>query len=221
MSLEKLPIEYISGARILRLELEEALTAFQQAREYRPVFPYVNRLDFALAWGHPPTALYLNHSLPEIIFTLWMEAPNIFSSSHYYSEPLHGLFEADRLLEKKPSLREHFIETTARNLETAKLTVAPENLTHFAEWIYACNIRCPGIRLGYEVHHQILKNTKDKIQKGDMADFSHIKCIAYSDIITVDRRMYSYVNQACKGVGLPYENRIYRDLSKALDTIAA
>jgi len=220
--LDRLPIEYISGARNLVLELEEAVSALADGREYGRVHPYVNRFDFAMTvWGEPVTANFIGFGLPEVVFTLWNETPEILNPYRRYARPLQELFERDRSLKKKPSLRDHFVVTIERNLGTARITVAPQNIARLARWIYNDCARCPGIRLGYEVYHRHLKNLGDKPKAGDFADREQIQCIPYADIVTIDRRMRSYVSQACDGAGLPYRGRLYANLSEALIALRA
>ena len=68
-----------------------------------------------------------------------------------------------------------------------------------ADWIYMSPARCPGLRLQYEVFHQIRANLGDNFNLSDFGDSAHVLCLPYVDIATLDRRMIAYVNQASRG----------------------
>src|SRR5262249_35507893 len=77
--LESLSPEYIADGFIAPKELREAIDAFTHNREYLSVEPYVPRFDEVLAvFGPPPTRMYLNFPLAEIVWTIAQEAPSVF-----------------------------------------------------------------------------------------------------------------------------------------------
>lgn len=207
--IERMPIRYISEAKITGLELEEALNAFTEGRTYRQVSPFVSRFDETFVVdGEPPTKVYMNFSLAETVFTLWSEDKSLFSGFLPHTKKLQVLFETDRAMPKPPSLSENFIKTIGIYSEYYKVIIPSGKLKTFAEWIYSDASRCPSIRLGYEVYHRILKNLGDMPKDGDIPDFGHIGCIPYIDLITLDNRMRNYVRQACPSNIADYESRL-------------
>lgn len=209
--IEMMPIKFII-TDIDELELKEAIGAFSQGREYRQINPFVDRFDKTLV-DPSPTKNYLHFSLAEAIFTLWTEDSNLFTGMTVYTTKLREIFKADRTMSEQPDLNDHFVEVIRRNLNKKKgLTIPLHKLEALATWIYENPKRCPSIRLSYEVYHKILKNIEDTPKEGDIYDLSNISCIPYVDLVTIDRRMYSYVIQACKRVGFSHESKIYRSV---------
>ena len=216
-SIEKFPIKYIS--KIFNFELKEAYNAFSEGREYRQISPFFNRFDYTIEDdGPPPTHDFINYPLSEIVFDLWVHSPTIFKRFITYTKKFRNIVSADRSLVKPPTLRENFVKTVGRALRQEKLSISL-NLTTFANWVFDKSERCPSIRLGYEVYHKITKNIGDKIQYGDIPDFSHLNCIPYVDLATLDRRMCSYTAQASTKLGTDYHKKIYVKLEELIRTL--
>lgn len=213
--IEEMPIRFINN--IWNLELKEGLAAFNQNREYCQVSPFVDRFDETLSDRRPPpTKIFLNFSLAETIFELWIKNPKLFDILHQYTKPLQRVFELDRELTKPPALRHSFTKAIERALLLNNIQISPQQLAQFAEWTYKDIARCPSIRLGFEVYHKIVKNIGDTPKEGDIGDFKHMHCIPYVDVITLDSRMHSYVNQASRSGGFGYETKISKSAKKAL-----
>lgn len=214
-SIEKMPIKYISLPGINKLELKEALAAFTQGREYREIFPFVNRFDEALMVDEPaPTRPLTNYNIAETIWDLWHNKPSVFKLFQKHSPLLKKQMDSDRTLKSKPSLRDHFVENIRKSLSRYNLSITSQKLRVFSEWIYEIPTRCPSVRLGYEVHHNFLKDIYDIPKQGDMGDLSQINCIPYVDRITFDRRMSHYAKEACRNLGLGYEKRICKNVDE-------
>jgi hypothetical protein len=76
--------------------------------------------------------------------------------------------------------------------------VSGTSIPDLADWIYDSAARCPGLRLRYEVFHQIRRNMGDASDASDFADLAHGLCLPYVDLATLDRRMAAYVRQASR-----------------------
>lgn len=213
--IEEMPLKFIAEARILILELNEAKEAFIQEREYSQVHPFVDRFDKTLI-DPRSTKTLMNFSLAEAIFMLWTEDPSLFRGMRSYTKRLQEVFTSDRAVPQQPNLRDHFVEVIGRHLKGAKLLISSPELRPFAEWIYENPMRCPSVRLSYEVYHKLLKNIEDLPDDGDIYDLAHIACIPYVDIATLDRRMSSYVRQACGSIKTGYEIRICTSMADVL-----
>jgi len=91
----------------------------------------------------------------------------------------------------------------------------------FAAWVYDDHRRCPGLRLGYEVFHELLKNVGDKPDASDIPDHSQINAIPYVDAATLDRRMHGYCSQVARRLQkaqptIDYASRIFPSLNALL-----
>jgi len=114
----------LADGQIARRELLSAIQAFRDRREYVPVDPYVERFDASIPLsGPPPTAIYLEHGLPETVLTIWQEAPEVFRNP---IDQLRALIGADRKLSTPPSLAMHFREKLRRDLPLMRSTITFE-----------------------------------------------------------------------------------------------
>lgn len=214
--IERLPIKYIS--KVSKLELQEAYRDFKESGEYKQVFPFFDRFDEAVEDQDAlPTKIFLNFPLSETVFTLWNIDPNLFKGFNR-NEQLQSIVNADRSLSHLPNLRDNFVKTIGLFLHIEGITIPETELVPFVYWIYDVSSRCPAIRLGYEVYHKFIKNVGDISKEGDISDFGHTECVPYVDLITFDRRMFSYVKQASKDIGLGYESRIFRNVEELMAT---
>jgi len=216
---ERLPVKFVADFMLYEMELREAVTAFMQHREYRQVNPFTDRFDKAFMGDASPTKLYLRLSLAEAVFELWMVNPDVFNIHKKQTRAAQEVFRADRNLSKWPNLQKHFETVINRDLEVAKISFAPAAMRKFSRWIYEDADRCPAIRLQYEVHHRILKNLADIPKSGDMFDFSHVRCIPYVKLLTLDKRIYSYVSQVLKDLSLGSRSWIFSDARDLLKKI--
>lgn len=198
-NLESLSLEYVADGFIAPMEIREAISAFTSQREYATVDPYVARLDHALeAFGPLATRMYLNFPLSEIVWTLSQEAPSIFQKKSERLARFRRMLTDDRKLGSSISVTDFFGVKLARDLRTYGIPEPVSGVESIATWIWEAPIRCPALRLDYEVYHQIRRNTKDRGYLQDFEDLAHVKCVPYVDRATLDRRMTGYVRQVSR-----------------------
>lgn len=218
--LERLPIRFIHNANIPKLELLEAIDAFNNIRTYQKIMPFVPRFDYTLSIdGPPPTRDYINHSISETIFTLWREDPELFLGFPKHTIKLRHSFELDRAMIKRPSLKDNFTKTIGLSLQNYEISFPLEKLKQLADWIYNNPIICPSIRLNYNIFHKIVKNIGDIPKESDINDFTHIDCIPYVDMVTIDNRMYNYIAQVRKGIDIKIGVSLYNNYIAIYDHI--
>lgn len=155
----------------------------------------------------PPTKVFLNLSLAETVFGLWQHDARFFERLEAHADHLRRLFTEDRAQARRPALREHFVVVLGRDLRHCNLPI-PTQLPELGAWIYKDPRRCPAKRLGFEVYHRLLRNIEDIPANGDLADFFHIECVPYVDLITLDSRMRNYVRQAYRATGAAFDGRV-------------
>lgn len=212
--LDKMPTVFIHPA-IERLELMESLEAFSARRECNAIHPFVNRFDETVdPHGRPATAIFINYPLAQTVWDLHCYGP--LKGLEEYAPKMRALFTIDRNLENPPSLKAHFPTMIERQLKTCKISYSGLPFHGFASWVYANPNRCPSIRLGYEVWHQLGKNKTDLLEDSDLEDYQHVLCLPYVDLMTLDKRMHNYVKQAAAGICLDYGRRIYRSIQDML-----
>jgi hypothetical protein len=218
--LEDAPVCYLREGYIILQELQAATDAFRDGSEFQAPDAYVGRWDEVIQPpGRSVSQGIVRYRLHETIYDVWKTASLFDFRSH--TQALNRLFQADRAIPKKslPSLEENFVETVKRNLHLYRLTMP--NVDQLAKWIWADPARCPGLRLGYEVFHQLERNVCEVALSGDIPDFNHIRAIPYVDSITVDRRMAHYCRTVIRQLKqlnpmLDYEERISVNLRKLL-----
>lgn len=217
--IEKAPVRFIREGTLPRDELKEALAAFCDSREYKDVYPFVDRYDKTFARQPLTTKLYLNHSIAEIVLTVWTQNPTALAQPTHHARLLRKLFAADRAPQNRKSVAENFVDSVGRHLAQWGLAQPVSSLRDLAEWIYRKPSRCPSLRLKYEVYHAILKNLTDIPKDGDIPDFGHLGCTPYVDLITLDSRMYAYVDQVIASSAFPYQQRICKNVEEVLEEL--
>ena len=225
--LEKLaPIEWINAQRIYPLELLAAKEAFSNNCEYKDINPLVQRFDETLDINSNPSTKYLiDRSIAETINRLLLASPPLLKPIPV--EELKKLYENDRVLREPPTLKIAFINTVNRHLNEHKINLSriitiglSENVATFAKWIYEDPLRCPSIRLGFEVYHKRLKNRTDvNFEQGDMNDFAHIDCIPYVDLAILEKKSTAYIFQASKSIKSGYELRL-KSIDEMIDYLS-
>ena len=212
--LERMPIIFIRSDTD-GLELKEALEAYSSEREYRGIQAFVERFDQAVdLHARPPTSIFLSYSLAETVWDLYSH--DALKGLESFATQMRQLVSNDRRLNKPPTLKANFTKMIGRNLKLYKLSWSTVVLSDFANWIYENPNRCPGIRLGYEVWHKIVKNKTDTLEDSDMEDYQHLTCLPYVDYMTLDRRMHGYVSQASASIKLDYRDRIFKSAEDLL-----
>lgn len=213
--IEKIPHTFIAEAKIHRDELISAVTAYSENNEYESIDPYVSRFDEVVSPFHPPaTKVYLTYGLAQTVFELWKVKPDLFGQDVRHSEILASSRELDR---SRPDYGRHepnFPEYLRRTFAQFNIAFPADGVEALASWIWAKPDRCPAMRLGYELYHQILRNTNDRSGASDIGDLTHAGCLPYVDAMTLDRRMRNYVAQADRALGTAYGNRVFADFGE-------
>lgn len=214
--LEQMPHVYIAEAKIEASELEEAVSAFTERREYQPIAPpFVPRFDYVVSpFEDPSTKIYVNYRLSDIIYDLYKEDPTLFMGYPDHSKRLQNILKTDRKRNDYKKHEQNFPNTIIRNLQMYNIPFPREMVSALAQWLYASPKRCPAVRLGYEVFHKLLKNITDKGENSDIPDFVHVSCVPYVYAITLDNRMRGYVAQADRSLGTDYSKKVYRNLEE-------
>jgi hypothetical protein len=197
--LESIPLTYLGAGQILPGELREAVRAFSRGDEYSWLGPFHDRFDASIPTSGPaPTSSYLRHGLAETVLTISQEAPDLFRREGLPLAQLRTVLESDRAITNPPTLSDNFREKIRRDLQGYGVAAPGTSIPDLADWIYASPARCPGLRLAYEVYHQIRRNIEDAPEISDFADFAHVLCLPYLHLATLDRRMATYVHQASR-----------------------
>ena len=66
------------------------------------------------------------------------------------------------------------------------------------ERLFENPLRCPGTRLQFETFQMLVGDRKAKAKASDIPDFSHVSCLPYVDLMTLDGQMRSYVRSATR-----------------------
>ena len=219
--IDESPHTFIHSSRIVPLELEEAVLAFGNDREYRSILPsFVNRFDIIVDLeANPSTKLYIKYSLAETVWDLYTHGA--LDGFDQYADKLRETFLADRMLNPRPSLKGNFVLAIKRASQAYGLKIPSDEIESFANWIYSDPSRCPSQRLGYELWHKMVCNIADIPEGSDLEDFLNIGCLPYVDVMTVDRRMYGYICQVAASTGITYDRKIFKNTQKILDIINA
>lgn len=216
--IEMIPHIFIHVKNLIRFELLEAIDAFNNGREYKNVDPFRRRFTETLDLEkYFPLGKLIIYSLAEIIWNLFHEGA--LGGFDKHSNRWRKAFFNERNLPRKPTKKESFIYTIKKHLLLYNLKPPNQGIILFAKWIYKKSFRCPSIRLINEVFHKIVKNIGDIPKNSDLADFSHIQCLPYVDLMTVDRRFYAYVSQATKSLNINYQSKIRKSVKEILDFI--
>ena len=215
---EETPHVYIHTSRIPLLELESAIRAYFNGEEYSNINPYVQRFDYTVDLDAQPTTKdYLNYSIAEIIWDLY--SFKVLGGLDSYAKKLKTIFAKDRMLSHKPSIENHFSTCLERTFKLYDVASPSDDIKSFANWIYSDHTRCPSLRLGYEVFHKMIKNMGDETTPSDMEDLSHIDCLPYVDFLTLDKRMCSYVIQACKTMQSNHVGKLCNNSKEIVDKL--
>lgn len=218
-ALEELPIVFMHPA-VDCLELQEGLAAFSAGREWMPIHPFVRRFDETVdPNARPATAIFINYPLAQTVWDL--HGYGALKGLETYAPKMKALFKSDRGLKTPPTLKAHFPTVIERQLKSCKIASTGVSLKSLADWVFINPNRCPSLRLGFEVWHQLIKNKTDRLEDSDMEDYQHVLCVPYVDLMTLDRRMRNYVSQAAAGMGLGYGSRIFRSVHDLLNRLEA
>jgi len=213
--LEKIPHIFINTKNLIRFELLEALDAFKSGREYKNVDPFTYSFTETLDLEkHFPLGKFIIYSLAEIIWNLYND--QALGGYDKHSKRWRDAIIMERNLLKKPTKKEGFINTVEKHLLLYKIKSPSQGIMSFSKWVYNKASRCPSTRLINEIFNKMVKNLGDIPEDSDLEDFSHIQCLPYVDIMTVDRRFYAYISQAAKSLHINYEEKIRKSLKEII-----
>jgi len=169
--LEPLPHIFVNEARIYDMELREAVSAFNQAREYdfSAVTAFASHLADAIDMHGSPlyiieggrrvsTAMIVNFGMAEVIRYLWNHDPGMFDVQGRRERDWIWVMENDRAMSSPPSLGDHFVTMMIRALATHRILAPKAGAEPFARWVYESPSRCPGVRLAYETQHRFRRD---------------------------------------------------------------
>jgi hypothetical protein len=230
--LEQLPLVFVNEGRIPNLEIEEAIRAFEQHREYdsTAVQPFARRLADAVdIFGsrqfivegriRVPTEMLVNYGIAETVLYLWKSDPLAFDVQRRREQAWIQLMGNDRSLAIIPDLADHFATAMARNLPLRRIRPPAVGIEKFARWVYESASRCPGVRLVYETHHRLRRDTKTRARASDLIDLSRIHAVPYVDFFVTDSAMMMYCRQAATEIGASYP-QLFGDLKAIISHLS-
>jgi len=141
-----------------------------------------------------------------------MQSGDIFSGFDRYLNPFKNVLTEDRSLNPVPNMMDHFTVSINRSLTLSRLKPPRMGAATFAKWIYDSPVRCQAVRISYETYHSLRSNKTDTAKKGDIGDLSHVEILPYVDFMVLERRMRTYLRQACKKIGLDFDKKICTDV---------
>ena len=226
-AIEKLPVAYIREAPIPAQEIIAALEAFVKGGEPRPIDPYVRRWDYTFAWPGPSAAeIFVGFRLDEIVYRIYRQTPNLFRPYRRHGKRLREQFAAERQLPAgiRKSLRDNFADSVRRRGVQWKIDYGTTNVDAFGHWIYENPLRCPGLRLSYDMYHELLANVGDIPEDSDIPDFAHIKALPYVNLATLDRRMTHYFRTVVRKLqgmqpAIVYDRYIYPTVEELMRAV--
>src|SRR5712692_1216174 len=171
--LEQLPLVFVNEGRIPNLEIQEAIRAFEQHREYDStrVQPFARRLADAIdIFGarqfindggmRVPTEMLVNYGIAETVLYLGKSDPLAFDVQHRREQAWIELMDSDRSLAVTPDLADHFTVAVARSLPVRGIRPPAAGVERFGKWVYEVPSRCPGVRLTYETQHRFRRDRR-------------------------------------------------------------
>jgi len=219
-TLQKMQIRFLAEGRIAHLELQEALSAFSEGREVLEIDPFVGRFDDTfVVKGESPVAMLINLSLQEIVWRIWTTRPEVLTAQLTFADGLRKILQNDRSSSDQLNVKEHFSLALGKHLVHHGLRVPEAGVKPFARWVRANPGRCPSVQLGFYTYRVISRNLTYTLEDQDMADFSHLKCLPYVDLITLDRRTRTFTAQACTGHGMPFADRLCQNTADVLQRL--
>lgn len=194
--MDEFPHVFISESEISKLELLELITSYDEGREFNKnqIMPYRKRFDYVLAPYGGYSHQFLKYDLNCIIFDLWSQ--KALKSFRSYYDLFKKNVETERHLSKIKNITkfQQFIE---KELRRNTLTI-PENIRSLVKWTKKNIERAPSLQLSFYLFQSLVRNNQDKTNKSDIGDLINLISLPYVDIISVDRRMASYINQNFK-----------------------
>jgi hypothetical protein len=229
-SLERLPLAYLSDAHIPMQELKSACEAFLAGAECCAVDPYVRRWEETAQFlGQSCCRMLVDFRIDEAIYMIWRSNPEALRGPVKETEHLRAIVAKDRQIPRiiRINAAHNFSNALRKYLRRSDLygfTFPTNRVDEIAKWIYSDPRRCPGLRLHYDLYHQMLADVYDEPKDGDIPDHSLAGCLPYVDAITLDRRLAHHVRAVCKrlesaGPARPRYGRIYCGLRALFEEV--
>lgn len=222
--IERLPVTYLREGGITVSELKEAVGAFTEHRELRPINPYVRRWDETLVLeGSSPAEVLVNQRLDDLVHILWKHGA-LSVTSRRWGKLLQEQFKEDRRLPRRVrrAIGKNFPMALRRHLVQFSIPFPEEKAEELAEWIYENPTRCPGHRLAYDVRQELMNDLTKTVTGNDISDLVHAEAVPYVEAVTMDRRTADLCRRVSKRLSkrhpaVRYEERIYASLKELLD----
>ena len=216
--LAEFPHSYIRSLPPIRdIEFRHAIAVYaqgakpQRADVYVPAwyqtFTYINQdADLAAA---------ARMSLAEQVVGMARLNPDIFRNKPQHMQDTQSAVDEDRAVTDAVRRNRARFEGAVRlALADAQLPIPTEGLTKFARWVRDDPSRCPGWRIFEESYLEFCTNVQDRVDLGDLSDWTHISAVPYVDAITLDRRIAGYTKATSRKLtalnpDVEYMNRVF------------
>lgn len=218
------PVCYLKEIAIFVEELGGALIAFGRGKEPLKVDPYVAKWSDTL--GISLGKSYVSQGIAETVLHLWRTAPEALRHFHRYQEIL-----AEELAAEPSALEanaapldlalQQFERYTERQLKLHGFSPPPAGISAFASWVYSDPLRCPGLRLAFELSQEVVKRANKEPAETALPGLGHIHAIPYVDGITLQRPLLEYCQSVSRSLQrgdltIDHGGRIFANLRAVL-----
>ncbi|MBI2818875.1 MAG: hypothetical protein HYX73_02760 [Acidobacteria bacterium] len=219
------PVCYLKEIAIFVEELGGALIAFGRGKEPLTVDPYVAKWSDTL--GISLGKSYVSQGIAEIVTHLWRTAPEALRHFHRYQEIL-----AEELASEPSALAanaaprdfalQQFERYTERQLKLHGFALPQAGISVFASWVYSNPLRCPGLRLAFELNQEVVKHANKEPAETGLRGLGHIHAIPYVDGITLQRPLFEHCQSVSRSLQrvdptMDYGDRTFANLRSVLD----
>lgn len=225
--LEQIPHTFILALPpIVCLEFRSVVNAFSNNVEPERIESFVTQWHQTYRYPGRPNDedLLVNYRLVDQVLHLLMRNARLFRNLRRRAFVLQEAVDEDRVIaDAVRRNRARFEGGLRRQLMICGIEL-PNSFRDFARWIRNEPSRCPGWRIFHETYLEFCTNVNDRVDEGDIRDFSHISCLPYIDAITLDRRMAGYCRQASTRLSelnhtVDYLDRIFPNSEAWLATV--
>jgi hypothetical protein len=194
--LAELPHSYIRGLPPIReIEFGHAVVAYAQGTDPREADVFVPAWYQTFSYPNQDAdhAGAARMSLPDQVVGMASLNPDIFRNKPEHMEDVQLAVDEDRTVTDAVRRNRARFEGAVRcALAEAGVPIPTTGLTKFARWVRENPIRCPGWRIFQESYLEFCTNVQDRVDLGDLSDWSHVSVVPYVDAITLDRRVAGY-----------------------------
>lgn len=206
-------------------ELGGALVAFGRGKEPLAVDPYVAKWSDTL--GVSLGKSYASGGILEAVTHLWRTAPETLRHFHRYQEIIaedataeSSVVENDAAL--PDAAKQHFTGHIERQLRLHGFILPSGGAVRFADWVHSDPLRCPGLRLAYEVNRAILSRPEKSPAEDSLRGLGHVNAIPYVDGVTVGGTLFEVCRSVSRSLrdlqpAVSYHSRIFPNLRSVMD----